>query len=515
MLLVIFTLGFFNFFWGEIIPAGGGFGYDGVQYAKMVQHLDLMMSGGQLSTYYAHRMLPAFVVRSILLLTDVPMSDLNVIHVFEIYNLVLLLGAALVWKRVADSISLSLSGRWIGFGAIFINYAFSKQTFYYPVLTDVTALFLAMLLLLFYIEKKPFALFFITITGAFVWPAVSVVGAFLLIFLKAILPKEVIIPLLPTFTFKNVKLGNLVKLSGIVLLVLSVCGYLLLALTNPEAEQACNVIKNQYKLTANGVRPSIMYLIQRALSGSDPCLIVGIKQLLTALPSIFGVTVLLAMLIGSKTFFLAIFAHLRRVQIQLVVLAVAAVLVPFVLGKMLSNPDLANPNSLNDLILLVLLPPDGKFLLPFVTLGVFWGPAFLLVLLFWKAFSIEARKLGPGFLAAIGIYLPLGLICEPRFLTVAWPFLVVGLVLSFENFVKKPSFKYAFSILTVLFAQFWIRHNLAPWAPPDYSGLLEYPKQLYFMHYGLWMSWSSYILQLPILVLSGFWLFKTVNKSEL
>ena len=70
------------------------------------------------------------------------------------------------------------------FIGIFINFEASKQAFYYPVLTDVTALFVAMLLLLFYIEKKPVALFLVTIVGAFCWPVVSVCGAVLIIFIR-------------------------------------------------------------------------------------------------------------------------------------------------------------------------------------------------------------------------------------------------------------------------------------------------------------------------------------------
>lgn len=44
MFLIVFALGFLNFFWGEKVPAGGGFGWDGANYANMVRHLDSMRS---------------------------------------------------------------------------------------------------------------------------------------------------------------------------------------------------------------------------------------------------------------------------------------------------------------------------------------------------------------------------------------------------------------------------------------------------------------------------------------
>ena len=114
MIVLVLSLGLLNFFWGEKVPAGGGFGWDGVIYAKMVRNLDSMISGGQLSSYYTQRILPSFLVRSILLVSKVEMSNINIIRSFELYNLTLLVGACWIWKRVSDNFSLSLAGRWIG-----------------------------------------------------------------------------------------------------------------------------------------------------------------------------------------------------------------------------------------------------------------------------------------------------------------------------------------------------------------------------------------------------------------
>jgi hypothetical protein len=487
MILIVLALGLLNFFWGEKVPAGGGFGWDGVLYADMVRNLDSMISGGQLSSYHAQRILPSAIVRSMLLFSEVSMSDTNIIRGFELYNLVLLVGACWVWKRVADNFSLSLAGRWIGFSGVFVNFQCSKQAFYYPVLTDVTALFVAMLLLLFYVEKKPIALFVVTIIGAFCWPVVSVCGAFLLTFLRVELPKEVITPAPLFFTIKGFTLPILVKLGGLVVLALSIIGYITLAQFVPVTKHSFN----------------------------EPSFVPSLERLLTGLPSFVGMLVALAMLIGSGSFFQAVIASLRKVRLHLVAMAIAAILIPFFIVKLISNPSLANPNSLYELIKLTLLPRDGlqgKFLLPIVTLAVFWGPVVLLLVLYWKAFCIEARKLGPGVVAIIGISLLLGLVGEPRFLTIGWPFLVLGLVLAMEASSRKASFKFVMTALTVVYAQFWMKLNLAPWLGADYEGLLEFPKQLYFMHYGLWMSWWSYAIQLIALILSAIWLYKTVIK---
>ena len=141
MTAIVIVLGVLNFFFGEIMLAGGGFGWDGVTYAHMTRKLESMVSNGQLSNYYAQRILPSAVVRSLFPFLDVSFNDRNIIRGFECYNLMLLVAATWVWKRIADNFSISLGGCWIGFCGLFLSFMASKQTFYYPVLTDVTALF--------------------------------------------------------------------------------------------------------------------------------------------------------------------------------------------------------------------------------------------------------------------------------------------------------------------------------------------------------------------------------------
>ena len=66
MTAIIISLGIFNFFFGEIVPAGSGFGWDGKVYANITRNLESMISYGQLDDYYAKRILPSALVRSML-----------------------------------------------------------------------------------------------------------------------------------------------------------------------------------------------------------------------------------------------------------------------------------------------------------------------------------------------------------------------------------------------------------------------------------------------------------------
>jgi hypothetical protein len=72
----------------------------------------------------------------------------------------------------------------------------------------------------------------------------------------------------------------------------------------------------------------------------------------------------------------------------------------------------------------------------------------------------------------------------------------------------------AFSALTIIFAKFWLKMNISPWDENDLEGLLEFPKQMLFMHYGPWMSWPMLFVHLPIIILCGVWLKIALPHSE-
>ena len=496
MTLIVLSLGLYSLFWGEKISAGNGLGFDGSQYASMTREIGSLIATGQLGSYYAQRILPSAIVHGMLRLSGAADNNENIIRCFELYNLLLVVGACRIWKRVADKLSLSVAGRWIGFSGLFLNFQCSKQTFFYPVLTDVTALFAGMLLLMFYLERKPIGLLVTTVIGAFAWPAVSVCGALLLAFLRSEFPKQVIAPVTRLRLERTPTLAQLVKFGGGGVLVFSVVGNLLLVQDHSSAEHTCELPS----ILATGTDPSVV-----------PC---TLERMLTGLPSLAALTLALTLLIGSWAFFPAIIVGLRKTPIHLVVLAISAVAAPSFVVNAISNPIVVNPSNVRYLIQFMLLPPSGKILLPLVTLAAFWGPLVILLCLYWRECCVQARRLGPGVVGVLFISLPLGITGEPRLITVAWPFFVLTLVLSLEHSKAIVPSRFALMALTVAYGQFWLPINIVPWLTPDRDGRLEFPKQLYFMHYGPWMSWTSYLLQLPVILLSALWLYLAAGRSK-
>jgi hypothetical protein len=473
MTCIVLVLGTVNIFFGEIVPAGGGFGWDGLTYANIVRALPSMIADGQMTSYYAQRLLPSAVVRVMLLASNESFSNENIIRAFEIYNLGLLLAGTYAWKRIADHLSLDISARWIGFGGIFVNFLITKQVMYSPVSTDVTAVFVSLLLLLFYLEKRPAFLFLTTVAGSFAWQISGLCGAMLIVLMDQKFSRDDIAA--PSLLAKHRKQ---MAIGWLVLLVVSIIGYL----------------ASVHFLPAND----------------------RLQRLVTGAPSLAAVAIAITILIGSTQIIRSFVVNLPSIRPLLVVYAAAGIFIPRAIVKAISNSALPNPNSFSQVLEWVLLPLNGggKVLMPLVTLGALLGPALLLLILNWDKVCVELRRLGPGVVAVVGLNLPLGLVTEPRYVILAWPLAVTALVLALQHFKVQSSFLRAFFILSILSAQFWLPMNLKPWTGGDYEGLLDFPKQFLFMHYGPWMSWPSYLVQLSIVILSGIWLRLSFHRDE-
>lgn len=488
MTLLVLALGAFTLLLGDMVPANDGLGWDGVMYATLTRNVFQMITDGQLNSYYAQRLLPSIIVRGLLTLANLPLDNPNIVKVFFLYNWVLLLGASLLWKRIADCFTLTVSGRWLGFAAIFVNFSAAKQAFYYPVLTDVTALFVGMLLLLFYVQRRALALLITAIVGAFAWQVVGLSGAILLFFLNFTLSAESIAPAAGTAPGNSPHL--LARMSRVWLM----------------------------SLVAAAVIVMIAYAVEKLLGPSAAPLLITVLhaggRVATGMPALLAVIIGLALLVNSRALVVEVIAGIKRIDKRLLIMALAAVLIPWLVVRLISNPAVANPSGLGLVAQLMVMPPNRKLLLSLVTNFVFWGPMILLLLIKWEAFCVEARRLGPGYMCVIGFSTLLCLVAEPRFMTSAWPFFVLGGVLMMEKMVDRRPFFIVFAVLTVLLAQFWLKINLAPWDANAYADLDTYPKQVYFMHYGLWMSWTAYFVQLLLLGAAVVWMKKSLRHQD-
>jgi hypothetical protein len=495
MILLISVIAVANFFFGEKVSAGAGLGWDGVVYARLVTRLPELIHNDDLNTYYAQRVLPAAVIRAMLDAFALPRSTANIIRAFEVYNFALLLLACVLWKKIADHVGLGWKGWLTGFAALFLNFQGSKQTFFYPVLTDVTALVTGLALLLFHLSQRRTALLVTTIVGAFAWPTIGLTGALLLV-CKPRTPADA--GALPEqgspTTWLRVYLGILLVASSALVLMALFPGDVLLACRATSAAVSA------------GLPADLQAAALRAAAWPDPCL--PYRQVLTAIPTITGAGLLLLLLFRPDWRESA--RHvLANWDTRSTVMALAAVVIPAIGVRLIANHFLPNPSGLLVLLKLALLPTDGMVLMPLVSVVSLWGPTVLVLLLWWPAFCRHAAGLGFGFQAVVSMTLLLGVIGEPRFLTAGWPFLVLGAALTVEALRPTAKFAVALSVLTMLLGQAWLPINAIPWPAGDWELLGEFPKQFWFMHYGLWMGWPAYIGQVVLFAAAALWLWSS------
>lgn len=491
MLGIVLLMLVANALWGERLMIGNGLGWDGVTYAGLVRNLDDTLGRDLLGSYYAQRLLPPFVVRQALLLLHAPLSDRNIIVAFGVMNALLMLALAEIWRRICDMCALPVAGRWIGFTALFVNFQFSKQSMFYPVLTDVVALVLSALLLLLYLKRQRIGVALVGVAGAFCWPTLGITAAALLL----AMPRAPVDACAPV---ADVRLA--VKRTWIVLAALLMAA--IVVAVSPIGYGLCTAsgLPGLFEHLPGGVRAALARNDMR-----DACVIA--QQAATALP---------ALTLAALAILVLCWPLLRGVKvrapsafrIQSALLAIAVLALGWLGVRFLSNPAVPNPSGVVLLAKLVLLPAPGKLLLPLVSAASFWGPFVVFLALCWPRLSVAARSLGPGVAIVIAFTLPFGLVGEPRFLTTIWPMLaLLSATLLAEG--RPRAVILVLLAASFLLAQFWLPLNLMPWVDRGgYDDLRLLPKQLYFMHYGLWMGWPAYLGQAVLFAALGVWLWR-------
>lgn len=155
-------------------PVSDGFSYIGIARK--------FLESQQIDGYRVMRIAPSGVVHMALGALGLSHSNLNIIRGFEVLNLLALSTSAYAVDRILRRLDVAARTRELGVVLLLVNYPMLKYSVFYPVLTDFSAIGLASLLLLFYLEGRPAALVVTSIVGAFTWPILFYQGLILLVF---------------------------------------------------------------------------------------------------------------------------------------------------------------------------------------------------------------------------------------------------------------------------------------------------------------------------------------------
>lgn len=451
MFLLLAALCLYSAFWGGLVPIGNGLGWDGARYGNEVKNFHV----SEIDPYYVQRLFPIALIHYALVLLKLPLVDATVIAAFRVYNLSLILLACLVWILVANLLGISIRGKWLGFAALFVNFAILKQAFYYPVLTDIPAFVLGLLTLYFFLKNNVWALFLITLVAAFTWPMIVCTGVLFLLFprkpIKAIDTKPSLFSIIIAGLVTAIYCGSAVYF------------YFILGWTTLGYGEE-NVID------------SVVYL---SLALSMFLLFRAIQVLL------------------RKLSFNSLFLELRRFEPVRVILAALIIVIEiiFVLTPSVRAGQSSGESHIGTMHLLLVamisLLSIAKPLITFLSHVVYFGPIIILLALTWKAFSEEVRRYGVGLISAILLSVFAGMDSESRHSIGAFPVFVPFLVKATDRCGWRSYIYWIFGGIAFLFSKVWFDINSASKSATPLGIAL----QSYFMNHGPYMSVYSYLLQ--------------------
>lgn len=446
MASLMFAFGLFSFFLGEKIAFNAGLGFDGVLFGRIARDFYQAVFVLGLDNYFIQRILPSGVVhlglRFFHLNADIP----EIVAGFAVYNSCLLLVAVVLWNRIASLLALKAPARWLGFIGLFVNFAVLKFYFYYPVLTDVTALVCTLAMLLFFLTNNVLGLVILVVLGSFVWPTLVYVGAALLIFPKyETTPRDLPRPY------------PLVLAAFLTTLLAGVIFYINIALQHTFPT---GVVIPKLKLLSMFVLLSYAFFAIQGLANNAHFYRFGY---LKRSSSLWRLAVGAALFLGIQL----LIKHLSATHTDLFII------------------------SLKNLLHLGVRAPL-IFILGHV---MYYGPILFLFFFFWKPFCRTVHSYGLGLSIVIGFGIMFSLSSEGRHSTAFLPFFIVFLAKALNEHSLGWKKLLGLGILSLAFSKVWLLINAGLSWTQDINDttLLSFPLQRYFMNFAPFMNLEMYL----------------------
>ena len=444
----------------ERIQINNSLGWDGGTYANITidlqEHITVMEK--HLDHYYFQRIFPCAIVWCACKLIASNLTPSDILHGFLWLNSFCILLSLFFYLKIADLYRLNLLVKWLGFSALFLCFPVIKFPFYYPILSDTTAYCIGFAAFYYYSRSNLLGLAICGLIGAFTYP--TLLYSILLLILFPISP----LPATPK--------GMHDKLLTFVILLLVYFAFHVLIAPGP--------------LNGSNQIDAKLYLF------SVLALAVYFYRYISVLKPSLG-----SMWQGMQ--------NLRRSRLLfalLLLVAVKGAMYIFTTGK--------STYQFDDFISNILYQSLVNPLAFIVSHTMYFGPAVLLIVCLYRAFSEELQRMGVGAILFVGTYLLIGIGTESRQFIAAVPFFFCVLlkVLNRANLRKKHVL--VFSLLCVFLSRFWYPINIRKFE----GRYIDFPYQHYFMIQGPWMSNRMYLLQGGITLAIFLWTWTFTNKLK-
>ncbi len=151
-------------------PARQFTGEDGTLYLEMTRILPSQILEHKLFHYHIQRTFPSAVIWAVSRLLHLPMDEAHGADRFRVLNAIWLVVGHGFFMATLRRVGVSVRGAVLGTVLYFGSYLAARYAFYYPQMTDVTALGLGHVLAYAYVRRSRTLILLVTLVGAFTWP---------------------------------------------------------------------------------------------------------------------------------------------------------------------------------------------------------------------------------------------------------------------------------------------------------------------------------------------------------
>jgi hypothetical protein len=459
----------------ERIPGSDGLGFltDGVTYGAIVKDPAMALS----DRYYVHRALPSWIVHAGLRLGGLPLTNPHIIQGFVVLNSILLIAATALWRPIGDRLQLNLGARWVGFLALFGNFALLKMPFYYPVVTDTAAFALGLLAVYASLERRRILLGLATLAATFAWPIGSILAAPLLLWPTGrVRPpnagQRTILPLFAACTAAGLFVAWFVWIY---------------------------VVRGQTVRASHFAVPVVPGIVWAGVLGASAYIVYSVRGVLAGVTGAYVV------------------AALRRIDLVGAALWLGALLPSTVVAMLFgeNRPQMGMRQFIGNVVLF----SSSRPLLFGVSAVAYFGP---LLLVFIdrevRARAVQVvRDLGPGWMILAVATLGLSVNSESRQNIFQFPAVIAVLGAAMTSVALTARSVWLLAAIAVVGSKVWLSINLEPARMVDTNDpLMTWYYRRYTMNLGAWMSNYQYVVQAFATVIAGgaiWWILRSSRRA--
>lgn len=451
MLGVLAIVTVYQIIFHEVIPYRNGFGFDPFFLRPIFYDFPAQFFGHKIEAYLIQRTFMPFVVHYGMRLFHIPFNDCNIVCFGECYQTVVRFALLLVWLRICKVLQLKKAGIWLGFTAMFINFAVLKASLYYPLLSDMTALLFSALMFCCYLENRLSVLVCAACLSLTVWPTTIVFALLLILF-----PRQM-------------EVRTQARENRIILMILaSISGLFMVK---------CYFTYQNWAPDPFLKTPPVMWLLPISVT----------------LASLYLFTSLRVLTSHVDTSFRYLLALLSAIPRRLLAAAVVLLLYVVLTKRLSMSPA---PYAAILTVQAYFFHATARPLQFLVGHAMYYGPLLITLYIMFGRIAHRCRGLGLGAFLCMVVTLLLSVNSESRQLVNTLPFVVVPLVLVLDDTPKPRYFVPLVFAVSILMSRFWLPINLlctpeSAAVYPCVGDLQSMPAQLFFMNFTPWTSNTS------------------------